>query len=159
MRKSLIKNKLFGNSLQLSLICCQKEVLSVLVWIPCVWEASHPSCSGTNPHGDQPRVASLFALSSVAWAAHFYSPYKALFWDCLLWEDAQTSCFRIGMNLYHIQMLSPASECCYFFPKSTGLFSCPWGHLWCVSCFPPCIKWCRWSGPFFLLPAVRRTAY
>lgn len=174
----------FSNSLQLSLICYQKEVLFVLVWVPCVWEALHPSCSGTNPHGGQPRMASLFAFTSMAWAGHFYSPYTALFWDCLLGEEALVSCFHTGVNLYHTQMFSPSAHSCLLHhvmqeetrsggkfsrwgkgedtrlvPKSTGLSSCLWGPLRCVSCFPPCIKWCRWSGPLFLMPAVGLTAH
>lgn len=44
-------------------------------------------------------------------------------------------------------------------PKSTRFSSCLWGLLWCVPCFPPCIKLCRLSGPLFLLPAVGRTAH
>lgn len=184
VRKSLIKINAFSNSVQLSLIFCQEEVFSVLVWVPCVWEVSHPSCSGSNLHGGQPRVASLLAFTSMAWAAHFYSAYTTLFWDCLLWEEALISCFHIGVNLYHTQMLIPSAdsqllhhmmqeetrsggtfsrwgkgEDNWLVPKSTGLSSCSWSTLWCIFCFPLCTKWCRLSGPLFLLPGVGRTEH
>lgn len=166
------------NTLQLSLICRQKESslscsgspvyerLSIppqLQWWHCTWWAAHGGLTvcihfhGTSSASLLSLYRSFVGILGTGISNDELFPY----WHVL--KHTPTHGPEMLALIFFIswwggKFSTWGKEVTHLVPKGTGLSSCPWGLLLCASHSSPCVTWSRWSEPLFLLPAVGMTA-